>query len=311
MADRIEQFEVVVPAGTPRSAPLEIATGFNPGELEEIEIVIPDGHSGLTGIALALAHQVLIPETAGQFVTSNDEVIHWPVHNFPNSGAWSAFVFNSDVFDHAFFVRYLVREIGSGVVLTEPIAPGQSVTIGVGAGQVGEVAPPDVGTIDIGAGELPPPEPADQGSPPDETPPPDATPPPDETLPPEPADVTAPTDETLPPEPTDETLPPEPAPPPPPPPPPPPAVIQTFGLPADYSAGAVPLFGNPGNVGMLIGQVLGYKQVGQGANNTGSFNTWRFFADLGNTADWNFYVSGAKRGQWVGPFNLRTGVPGG
>lgn len=296
MADRVELFDFTIAAGVARAAPVEVALGFDPGEVEEIELVIPDGHAGLTGIQLALAHQPIIPKTRGSFIRGNDEVIRWPMHNLPNSGAWSAFGFNTDSYDHGFTVRFLVNEIGRAPVILEPVAPGEVVSVGVGSGDLG--LPPE-----------PPPEPAPEPAPEPE-PPPDLTPPPepapDLTPPPEPAP-----DLTPPPEPPPPEVAPEPAPAPAPP-PPAPVVIQTFALPADYTPGLnVGGFGAPGNLGMLIGTVLGYKAVGSGSSAAGSFNTWRFFSDLGNTEDWNFYYSGSKRLQWVGPFNLRTGVPGG
>lgn len=94
------------------------------------------------------------------------------------------------------------------------------------------------------------------------------------------------------------------------PPPPPKVVPATFPLPGDYSAG-LPLGKSPGNLGMLIGRVLGYKYLSGGSNSNGQYSTFRFFSDLGNTGDWNFYYSGAKVGEWVGPFNFPRHAEGG
>lgn len=125
--------------------------------------------------------------------------------------------------------------------------------------------------------------------------------------------VTAPDAGVEPPAPVDTTPAPETSPEPvyTPPPPPAPTVIPTYGLPPGYSPGSVPMFGNPPDIHLLIGSVLGYKQVGGGSNSSGAYNTWRFYSDLGNTADWNFYTSGAKKLQWVGPFTFRYGVGAG
>lgn len=109
-ASRVEVFDVVVPAGTLRSAPLETPTPWQQAELVGIEIFIPDGHSGLTGIRLALAHSQAIPHTAGAWIVGNDETLKWDTAGYPNSGAWSVIAYNEDNFTHTFYVRYLVAD---------------------------------------------------------------------------------------------------------------------------------------------------------------------------------------------------------
>lgn len=109
-ASRVEVFEVTAPAGTLPAVPVEVATGFTPGELVGLEIVIPDGHDGLTGIRLALAHAQAIPHTAGAWIIGNDETIEMDTAGYPNSGAWSAIVYNADAFDHTFHLRFYVAD---------------------------------------------------------------------------------------------------------------------------------------------------------------------------------------------------------
>lgn len=296
MADRVEHFTVTAAAGTTKAAPAEVAINFPPGEVERFDVIIPDGHAGLTGIALALAHQPIIPRTPGTFFVGNDDEITLPMENLPNAGSWSARVYNTDVFDHSWYLRVLVREIGHAPLIVEPQVPG-------------EIGPPPSGPP---PDTTPPPDepPPDTTPPPDDTPPPDTTPPPDDVPPPD--DTPPPEDVPPPEEPPPPDEPPPPAEPPPPEEPPPPVFIPTYGLPADYTPGTdVGGFGHPGNLGMLIGNVLGYKAAGSGSTSSGNFNTWRFFSDLGRTYDWNFYYSGSKALQWVGPFNFRDNVPGG
>lgn len=109
--DDVEAFAVVAPAGTLRSAPLEVQTNFGVGTVTRIEIDVPDGHAGLTGIYLALAHGRMLPRTQGAFITANDAHLGWDLIRQPDSGAWSAFVYNTDVFAHTFYVRFSVIQI--------------------------------------------------------------------------------------------------------------------------------------------------------------------------------------------------------
>lgn len=110
MADRIEWFDVSVAAGTAKASAVEVSTAFTDGVVERIELTIPDGHSGLTGIAFLQAHQQVIPHTSGAYAVGNDVEFNWPVSNFLDNGSWSVKVFNTDVFSHIFHIRFLVNE---------------------------------------------------------------------------------------------------------------------------------------------------------------------------------------------------------
>lgn len=111
-ADRVELAQVTVPAGTAQASAAETDLSFPPGWVQELELVIPDGHAGVTGIAIAQAHQITIPARGQVWIVSNDEVIRWPIKDTLGTGQWSAFAYNLDPFNpHTFYVRFLVREI--------------------------------------------------------------------------------------------------------------------------------------------------------------------------------------------------------
>lgn len=120
MANRFEVFDVAVPAGTAKTAATETDTNFAQGTVTSVEIVIPDGHAGLTGITILQAHQQVIPWTAGAFIVGNAEVIRWDVAGFLDNGSWSVRCYNTDVYDHTFHLRFLVNENSA----TGPGTPG-------------------------------------------------------------------------------------------------------------------------------------------------------------------------------------------
>lgn len=121
MADRVEWFDVTVAAGTAKASAVETATTFNPGVVTRIEITIPDGHAGLTGISLMQAHEQVIPNTSGKFIVGNDRTLSWDTTNYLDNGDWSVSCYNTDVFAHTFHIAFLINE---------NIAPGASVTSG-------------------------------------------------------------------------------------------------------------------------------------------------------------------------------------
>lgn len=119
MAQRIETATVTATAGTLSTAPTTVDMSFPAGVVEEIEIVIPAGHAGLTGIAIGQGGQVVIPATAGGYIIGDADVIRWPLDGFLDNGSWFAQAYNTDVYDHQWFVRFLVGE----TVLTPPPPP--------------------------------------------------------------------------------------------------------------------------------------------------------------------------------------------
>lgn len=110
-AQRVVARQVTVPAGTLSSAPLSVDVSFDQGTVTRVEIVIPDGHAGLTGLALQQAHQQIIPQDTGTWIISNDETLHWDVADYLDNGSWQALMYNTDVYSHSFYLRFLIDNI--------------------------------------------------------------------------------------------------------------------------------------------------------------------------------------------------------
>jgi hypothetical protein len=111
MPDRKEIFDISCPAL--QSAPLEIALPFKPGKPVSVTIIIPDGHAGLTGIALGFGHTAVIPNTRGGYISGNDErIVHDMSTEIPGP-QWAAFCVNADRQAHVWEIRFELDEIGS------------------------------------------------------------------------------------------------------------------------------------------------------------------------------------------------------
>lgn len=111
MVDRLESPSVTVPAGTLQAAPLTTALPFQPGHVVELEIIIPPGPSGLMGFQILHSGVPVLPKKASEFVITDDEKIRWPLSNFPTGDKWSVRAFNTDVYNHTIFLRFLVDEL--------------------------------------------------------------------------------------------------------------------------------------------------------------------------------------------------------
>lgn len=122
-AERVFAFDVPVSPGVTSASPTTTAFSMPSVVVVGIEIVIPDGVNGLAGIALAMGGQRVIPENAGSWIVRNDDVVRWSIDGYPNTGAWQAITYNTDVFSHTFHVVFLCRVTLSPSDLSPVVVP--------------------------------------------------------------------------------------------------------------------------------------------------------------------------------------------
>ena len=120
MADRIELFQVTVPAGTAIAAPLVTATNFADGEVTRIIVTIPPGPSGFSGFKFMHLGGPVIPYTGNGYVIGDDRVVDWSVTNMPTATGWQFVAYNTDIYDHTYYIEYLIDEIVSTVSARVP-----------------------------------------------------------------------------------------------------------------------------------------------------------------------------------------------
>lgn len=106
---------MVVPAGTPKAAPLQFSLAFAPQVVDEVEIVVPPGPRGEVGFQLGTSGSQIIPATPGQYEVTDNEVIHWPLDGQMDSGAWQLIAYNTGQFNHTIGVRFLTSILPSQV----------------------------------------------------------------------------------------------------------------------------------------------------------------------------------------------------
>lgn len=121
MAQRVEIFQVTCPPNTPQASAPETLLSMLPGIVRTMQIIVPPGHNGLTGLAIAQAHQVIIPASGSTWIIGDDDKIDWPLDGYLDADTWSAFAYNLDpVYPHSWYLRMLVDELQS------PVSPGAS-----------------------------------------------------------------------------------------------------------------------------------------------------------------------------------------
>lgn len=134
MPTRFESAEVTCGPQITVANPTEVVLPFAGGILRHFEIVIPAGHSGLTGISLGFGHRGVIPYGTLAFYSGDDDIIRRDYGDSNPGVPWSAFLVNGDLQLHAWEVRMDFDEIPNvGPVVNTPIAPADILAAGAQA----------------------------------------------------------------------------------------------------------------------------------------------------------------------------------
>lgn len=127
MATRVEIFTVTVPAGTLATAPVTTTLPFDIGEVSDVEIIVPRGPNGLVGFQIRHSGAGVYPREDDRWIITDDEKIRWPLTNAPTGRAWACRAYNTGLFDHSIYFRFLVHEVeriaaaaNNPIVLNQP-----------------------------------------------------------------------------------------------------------------------------------------------------------------------------------------------
>lgn len=121
MAERIEIFDVTIPAGTPIATPVTIALPMPAGVVTRIEQRWPPGPAGLVGLRVAHSSQVIIPRTGATFLVTDDEVVDWSVEGYPTGDKWTVVGYNTGLNAHTIQFRIHLNELA--IKATGQVAP--------------------------------------------------------------------------------------------------------------------------------------------------------------------------------------------
>jgi hypothetical protein len=122
-ANRIEKFAVTVPAGTAQASPANYSLVVPDGYLQRVEVTIPDGHNGLTGLQLLAANAQLVPATFGAYLVGNDQTLAFDMVGVIDTGNFQANAYNTGVFAHTFYGLWYMLDFAYSTGATEPTAP--------------------------------------------------------------------------------------------------------------------------------------------------------------------------------------------
>lgn len=107
-AAEIRSFAPVIPAGTPQSAPVTVNLAFPPRLVQAVTWQVPPGPSGLMGWRLTMSGGNAVIPVGGGWIVADNRSGSWPLTGMPDSGAWELTGYNTDVYDHAVYLEFLL-----------------------------------------------------------------------------------------------------------------------------------------------------------------------------------------------------------
>ncbi len=112
MSRRTFTTRVTTPFNTLQASPLETSFALPQGELVSIEVVIPAGHAGLTGLAIDYSGEHIFPWGRGTFLQGDDDKIVMAVGRDLGGSPVTIRTFNTDdTFGHDHLLRFVVDDL--------------------------------------------------------------------------------------------------------------------------------------------------------------------------------------------------------
>jgi hypothetical protein len=105
MASRIWELQITVPAGTVIAAPLVTPWLTEDNLLNTVELVIPPGHNGLTGIRVMKGDVPIIPYSANSFIVGNNYAHEFTVNDYVQTSDVKVQTYNIGSYPHTFYLR--------------------------------------------------------------------------------------------------------------------------------------------------------------------------------------------------------------
>lgn len=123
--DRFYFLNPLIPANTPIATPVTTPWALAGEHLAYINITVPDGHNGLTGIRILWSGQQIIPWANNQYLIANNRTVPITVDEDISESGLSVVAYNTDVFDHNFYLEALVADrVIARQSMAEVVTPG-------------------------------------------------------------------------------------------------------------------------------------------------------------------------------------------
>jgi hypothetical protein len=109
--DRFYPVSLVVPLATQPSGPITQAVTLENALLVAIEVDIPPGHAGFTGLRVRSSRQQIFPWGITDWLIADNYTNTFPVNEEIGSKSISLQAYNTDVYPHTFYIRFHIVDL--------------------------------------------------------------------------------------------------------------------------------------------------------------------------------------------------------
>lgn len=157
---RVYEVQFTVPASTGVAAPVSQPVVLEDALLQTVRVLVPGGHSGLTGLRITWGGTQLLPINAGTWIISDNEILDWPMNDEVTANGLSLTGYNTDIFPHTFYLRFTISERATSPVAgiqsgQADLAATAATSLDVSQLAFVTVPPPDTTATNLGAPAIP------------------------------------------------------------------------------------------------------------------------------------------------------------
>lgn len=124
MPARVYEGDLTVPAGTPAGNPVTLVVRMPAGTLRKVTLVVPSGHSGLTGFQLRWGGTPVVPYAGAGWIVADNYTDSWQLDQEQQPGSIALAGYNTDIWPHTFYCRMLWEPAAAPPAVTVVTAPG-------------------------------------------------------------------------------------------------------------------------------------------------------------------------------------------
>ena len=110
MPPRVYNIAFTVPAGTPKANPISAPWVTEDNTIVDIELEVPPGHNGQTGLRVMKGDVQLLPWSAGTFMVVNNYNRVFPVNAYLPTSDVTLQGYNTGQYPHTFFLRMTMED---------------------------------------------------------------------------------------------------------------------------------------------------------------------------------------------------------
>jgi hypothetical protein len=108
--DRYYPVTVAVAPGTTATAPSTTTVLLENAYLADVELLVPPGHGGLTGVRIRMSRQQVIPWGSNSWIIADNYIRVFDVREEIGINTVSVQAYNTDVFEHSFYMLFHIQD---------------------------------------------------------------------------------------------------------------------------------------------------------------------------------------------------------